>query len=176
MPTGIANQRESTGMPQPPGQANAANADGGNSVHQAASGTSMAPSSAREAEVRVVPIRTLVAAVPAHIGRLPSDSSRGSLGLLYPVLARVQRVTSGNSNGARGSQASDEHHPSGLVLEQQPIPGSAGQQQSSTYTVREGKLPVILNRCRVYTHMHWNLGFRFLFPDFLGCGNLCPDL
>lgn len=52
----------------------------------------------REAEVRVVPFRTVIAAVPASSGnRLTSDhASRGPMGIMYPVLARVQHMGSGN--------------------------------------------------------------------------------
>ncbi|KAH7832910.1 hypothetical protein Vadar_001247 [Vaccinium darrowii] len=49
-------------------------------------------SSTRDPQVRVVPIRTVVAAVPATARRSSSDSSHGSVGFLYPVIARVQRV------------------------------------------------------------------------------------
>lgn len=52
----------------------------------------------RESEVRVVPIRTVIAAVPASSGnRSTSDhTSRGPMGIMYPVLARVQHMGSGN--------------------------------------------------------------------------------
>lgn len=52
----------------------------------------------RESEVRVVPIRTVIAAVPASSGnRTTSDHpSRGPMGIMYPVLARVQHLGSGN--------------------------------------------------------------------------------
>ncbi|XP_011078367.1 ubiquitin domain-containing protein DSK2a-like isoform X1 [Sesamum indicum] len=75
----------------------------------------------REPQLRAIPIRTVVAAVPTSVGR-GSDSSRGSIGILYPVLARVQHVSSGNSSGTRASQASDRT--------EQPIPDSAAEQQN----------------------------------------------
>lgn len=79
----------------------------------------------REPQVRAIPLRTVVAAVPASVGR-SSDSSRGSIGILYPVLARVQHLSSGSSNNARSSQASDQHHdPNGNT--EQSVPGSSTQ-------------------------------------------------
>ncbi|KAL0447308.1 UNVERIFIED_CONTAM: Ubiquitin-like domain-containing protein CIP73 [Sesamum latifolium] len=75
----------------------------------------------REPQLRAIPIRTVVAAVPTSVGR-GSDSSRGSVGILYPVLARVQHVSSGNSSGTRASQASDHT--------EQPILDSAAEQQN----------------------------------------------
>ncbi|KAH6792435.1 hypothetical protein C2S52_002912 [Perilla frutescens var. hirtella] len=81
----------------------------------------------REPQVRAIPIRTVVAAVPASVGR-NSDSSRGSIGILYPVLARVQHLSSGSLNNARASQVSDQNHDSNGNTEQ-PVPGSSTQQQ-----------------------------------------------
>lgn len=83
----------------------------------------------REPQMRAVPIRTLVAAVPASVRR-DSDSSRGSIGILYPVLARVQNVSLGNSIGARGSQTPDQHQhdPNGNF--EQNISDAATQQQN----------------------------------------------
>ncbi|KAL0327401.1 UNVERIFIED_CONTAM: Ubiquitin-like domain-containing protein CIP73 [Sesamum angustifolium] len=75
----------------------------------------------REPQLRAIPIRTVVAAVPTSVGR-GSDSSRGSIGILYPVLARFQHVSSGNSSGTRALQASDHT--------EQPIPDSAAEQQN----------------------------------------------
>lgn len=43
--------------------------------------------------VRVVPVRTVVAAVPAAINaRPPSESTGGALGVFYPLLARFQQL------------------------------------------------------------------------------------
>ncbi|XP_057773816.1 ubiquitin-like domain-containing protein CIP73 [Salvia miltiorrhiza] len=81
----------------------------------------------REPQLRAVPIRTVVAAVPASVGR-SADSSRGSIGILYPVLARVQHLSSGSSNNARSSQASDQNHDHNGNTEL-PVPGSSTQQQ-----------------------------------------------
>lgn len=128
MPPSVINQREPAGGQTSQGQTSPALSGGVNSIHQPAAGASRSSSSTREAEVRVVPIRTVVAAIPAAARRSPSDSSRSSMGLFYPVLARVQHVMSGNYNGARGSQASDEHQPRGLGAQQQSVPESASQQ------------------------------------------------
>ncbi|KAL5183469.1 Large proline-rich protein BAG6 [Glycine soja] len=83
---------------------------GESSVNQA---TSRRPdaSIAGEPGVRLVPIRTMVAAaVPGTLGRLPSESSGNSIGLYYPILGRFQHVSSGHSNSEQGSQQSSQHH------------------------------------------------------------------
>ncbi|KAL1562326.1 ubiquitin-like domain-containing protein CIP73 isoform X1 [Salvia divinorum] len=80
----------------------------------------------REPQLRAIPIRTVVAAVPAPVGR-SADSSRGSVGILYPVMARVQHLSSGGSNNARTSQASDLNHDDLNGSTEQP--GSSTQQQ-----------------------------------------------
>ncbi|XP_059658186.1 ubiquitin-like domain-containing protein CIP73 isoform X2 [Cornus florida] len=140
MPSAAVSQMEQSGAQPSPGQSNQATSGGGNSVRLASTGASGSPSSTRESEVRVVPIRrTLVAAIPAAVRPSPSDLSRGSVGLLYPILANVQHVTTANLNSARGPQASNEHHSGGARGPQAsnehqsghlPIPDSAGQQQS----------------------------------------------
>lgn len=139
MPPSAINQREPAGGQTSHGQTSPALPSGGNSTHQPAPGVSRSSSSTREAEVRVVPIRTVVAAIPAAARRSPNDSSRSSMGLFYPVLARVQHVMSGNYNGARGSQVSDEHQPRGLGTQRQPVPESASQQQNIESQGRDGK-------------------------------------
>lgn len=161
-----ANQREPTGVPQPPAEANPAVSEGGIHVHHAAAGSSVSLSSTREAEVRVVPIRTVVAAVPAHVRRVLSDSSRGSVGLIYPILERVQNVASGNSNSARGSPASDDRHQSGLDSEQQPNLESAGEQQNTPLsgTGRDGD-GVQNNRGFPNLHNRLDQFIRTIFPE-----------
>ncbi|XP_051129373.1 ubiquitin-like domain-containing protein CIP73 isoform X3 [Andrographis paniculata] len=84
----------------------------------------------REPQLQAVPIRTVVAAVPAS-GRHESDSSRGSIGILYPVLARVQNVSLGNSVGTRASQASDQHQNDSNVNPERVISDAATQPQST---------------------------------------------
>ncbi|GFP83315.1 ubiquitin domain-containing protein dsk2 [Phtheirospermum japonicum] len=52
------------------------------------------PNSRAAPQVRAVPLRSVVAGVPAAASRRSTDTSRGSIGFLYPVLARVQQVSS----------------------------------------------------------------------------------
>ncbi|XP_060175387.1 ubiquitin-like domain-containing protein CIP73 isoform X2 [Lycium barbarum] len=116
------NRREPTGSQQP-GQATQTASNGGSSDQQNTGGTRS--SSAGESAVRVVPIRTVVAAVPTSVGRSTSDSARSPMGIFYPVLARVQHVSSGNS-----TQASDQNSLHGVETRDQANPDSAGQQQN----------------------------------------------
>ncbi|XP_017700411.1 ubiquitin-like domain-containing protein CIP73 isoform X2 [Phoenix dactylifera] len=97
-----------------------------NSVNQAFSGISSTTSFAGESGVRVVPIRTVVA-VPT--GHSPSDSSGSAVGVIYPLLARIQHVNSANANNARGSRASNEPNQSHPNINQ-PNLESAMQNQS----------------------------------------------
>jgi hypothetical protein len=65
----------------------------------------------------------MVAAIPAPLGQLPSDSSVG----FFPLLGSFQHLASGGVNGERGSQASGgELHSHGVLTE--PAPVSAAQQ------------------------------------------------
>ncbi|THG13738.1 hypothetical protein TEA_019672 [Camellia sinensis var. sinensis] len=129
MPSPAVNQMEQVGVQQSPVQNNPSTSVDGISIHQATRGLSGSPSLTRESEVRVVPIRTVVTAVPASVRSSPSDSSRGSVGLFYPVLARVQHVASGNLNNPRDSQAFDERRSDHFESGQQPNPDSALPQQ-----------------------------------------------
>jgi len=101
------NNREEHGQTQQTaGQRNPPTSSGGeNPSSQTSSRLSEGSSFAGE-PVRVVPLRTVVAAVPGTFGRLPSDSSGNSIGLYYPLLGRFQNVASGHGNSGRGSQAS----------------------------------------------------------------------
>ncbi|KAG6771341.1 hypothetical protein POTOM_022692 [Populus tomentosa] len=103
---------------------------GENPSNQTTSRVSEGSSFAGEA-VRVVPLRTVVAAVPGTFGRLPSDSSGNSIGLYYPVLGRFQHVASGHGNGGQGSQASGEHHAAGVQTDQLPTLEPAVHQQNT---------------------------------------------
>ncbi|KAK7388562.1 hypothetical protein VNO78_23382 [Psophocarpus tetragonolobus] len=81
---------------------------GESSINQA---TSRRPDASISGEpgVRLVPIRTMVAAaVPGSLGRQPSDSSGNSMGLYYPILGRFQHVSSGHTNSELGSQPSSQ--------------------------------------------------------------------
>ncbi|XP_057511164.1 ubiquitin-like domain-containing protein CIP73 isoform X2 [Actinidia eriantha] len=126
-PSPTVNQREPAGGEQAPAQSNPSASGDGSSIHHAAPGAPGSSSSTRP-EVRVVPIRTVVAAVPASVRRSPSDSSRGSVGLLYPVLARVQHVSSGNLSNVSGSQVSEERRSAGFESGQPPNNDSAAPQ------------------------------------------------
>lgn len=61
----------------------------------------------------------MVAAVPAPLSRLPSDSTGNSIGLYYPLLGRLQHVASGHVSGERGTLASGDRPPAGLHADQQ---------------------------------------------------------
>ncbi|KAK8471249.1 hypothetical protein PHAVU_003G173700 [Phaseolus vulgaris] len=66
---------------------------------------------AGEPGVRLVPIRTMVAAaVPGPVVRPPSESSGNSIGLYYPILGRFQHVSSGHVNSEQRSQHSSQHN------------------------------------------------------------------
>lgn len=120
MATHNANREEHRDAEQPSGQRNPTTSSGGeNPVNQATSRVLEGPAFAGDSGVRVVPIRTMVAAVPGPFSRLPSDSSGNSVGLYYPILGRFQHVASGQVSSDRGSQASGERHPAGVHTEQQ---------------------------------------------------------
>lgn len=111
---------------QPVGQTNPTGPGTENAVNQATSGANDSSSTIRHSGVRVVPLRTVVSAVPATGGRAPT--SLGSMGFIYPVLARVHQRHSGNSNSNRG-QSSDEP-PHGAETLRQSTPNAATHQQS----------------------------------------------
>ena len=76
-----------------------------------------------EGGVRVVPIRTVVAAaVPASFGRVPSNSSANSLGMFYhPLLGRFQQAGSGTATAAeQRSRTHGNHQSVSTQTEQQP--------------------------------------------------------
>ncbi|KAI5557367.1 hypothetical protein POPTR_018G115500v4 [Populus trichocarpa] len=136
------NNREEHGQTQQTaGQRNPPTSSGGeNPSSQTSSRLSEGSSFAGE-PVRVVPLRTVVAAVPGTFGRLPSDSSGNSIGLYYPLLGRFQNVASGHGNSGRGSQASGEYHTAEVQTEQLPTPEPALQQQNFEQRTRDGSLP-----------------------------------
>ncbi|PIA45619.1 hypothetical protein AQUCO_01600085v1 [Aquilegia coerulea] len=124
MSAGNVNQGEQITAQQSPAQTGperAPNSTG--SVHQQGPGVSGGASLIGEAGVRVLPLRTVVATVPV-VGRPTTNSSGSSMGLLYPLLARVQHVSSGQSNDARGAQASGGHN--------QRIPETSAMQQNAS--------------------------------------------
>ncbi|XP_077217668.1 ubiquitin-like domain-containing protein CIP73 [Tasmannia lanceolata] len=72
-------------------------------------GPTRSPSIAGDSGVRVVPVRTVVAAVPATASRPRPAFPGSSVGLFYPLVARFPNPSTGPSNDPRGSQASSEH-------------------------------------------------------------------
>ncbi|ESR66961.1 hypothetical protein CICLE_v10007581mg [Citrus x clementina] len=149
-----AIQEERSNTQQAPGQGNTATASGTDNLgSQATTRNSDGSSSAGESGVRVVPIRTMVAAVPAPFGRLPSDSSSNPVSLYYPVLGRFQHVASGLVSGEQGHQVSGEHHPAGLQTEQPSVPDSIGQQNAED-PARNGSLANPNSRQQEASHSH----------------------
>lgn len=132
IPVTSANLGEQAGAQQPQEQTDPTrNLSAANSVNQPFSGIPSSTSFAGESGVRVVPIRTVVA-VPA--GHSPSDSSGSAIGVIYPLLARIQHVNSVNANNARGSGASNESNQSHPNINQ-PNLESAMQNQSPANSV-----------------------------------------
>ncbi|KAL4339601.1 hypothetical protein GQ457_08G000670 [Hibiscus cannabinus] len=131
---------------QQSGQRNPLMASGSeNHSTQTTSSVPDAPSFAGESGVRVVPIRTMVAAVPTPLGRVPSDSPGSSMGLHYPLLGSFQHTSPGHPSGEQG-----------LQMEQQPIPESAVQHQSSEESARDvvGSLPNAGSRQQEQSNTH----------------------
>nr|XP_048334815.1 ubiquitin-like domain-containing protein CIP73 isoform X3 [Ziziphus jujuba var. spinosa] len=134
-----ANREEHGDTQQPSGQRDPTTSSGGeNPVTQAASRVPEGPTFAGDSGVRVVPIRTMVAAVPGPFSRLPSDSSGNSVGLYYPVLGRLQHVASGHVSSDRGSQASGERNPASVHTEQQMAQASV---QRLNDLAQDGSIP-----------------------------------
>ncbi|KAF6147646.1 hypothetical protein GIB67_031637 [Kingdonia uniflora] len=103
------NQGERTGGQQNPAPTGTTRGSGAAGFVQqvAATGTSRGPTITLESGVRVTPVRTVITAVPASVGRPSSDSSRSSTGgMFFPILARVQHVPPVQTNNIRGSQSS----------------------------------------------------------------------
>lgn len=135
------NREEHSDTQQPLGHRNStANSVGENPIITPTSRVSESPSFGGESGVRVVPIRTMVAAVPGSFNRLPSDSSGNPIGLYYPVLGRFQHVASGVVSSEQGSQVSSERHSTGLQTEQQTHP--ALQQHNVDGPARDGSFPI----------------------------------
>ncbi|KAI4344222.1 hypothetical protein L6164_011473 [Bauhinia variegata] len=130
-------QGSSTTMPnvdqEERGDTISASAQRNTSVSQAASRLAEDQSFAGESGVRIVPIRTMVAAVPGSSGRSPSESSGNPIGLYHPLLRRFQHRSSGHGNSELGSQSSRQH--------QQSIPLSTMPGQSNEDPARNGSLP-----------------------------------
>ncbi|XP_057996286.1 ubiquitin-like domain-containing protein CIP73 isoform X2 [Hevea brasiliensis] len=131
------NREEQGDTQQPSGQRNQPTGSGGENLgNQTTSRITESSAFGGETGVRVVPIRTMVAAVPGPFSRLPSDSPNNSIGLYYPLLGRFQHVS-----GARGSQASGEHHSAGVQTEQHSTSEPAVQRLSAEHQIRDGSIP-----------------------------------
>lgn len=125
--TGNTNQGDQSGEQQNPAQSGPERvSSSAGSVHRQGTGLLRATSFSREAGVRVVPIRTVVAAVPASVSRPTSNSSGSSMGLFYPLLARMQHMV------ARESPVPYQQQPSNAESNTQQIHDPAVQQQNGT--------------------------------------------
>jgi large proline-rich protein BAG6 len=74
-----------------------------------------------ESGMRLLPLRTVVAAMPAGISRAPSGSSSG-VGIMYPLLTRIQQRVNTNGSDERSGQSATEPALSSTHPNQQTIP------------------------------------------------------
>ncbi|KAM1046544.1 hypothetical protein PS2_025790 [Malus domestica] len=144
--TSNATREENGETHQPSGQRNPATSSGGEDpTNQATSRVPGGSAFAGDPAVRIVPMRTMVATVPASLSRQPSDSSGISGGLYYPLLGRFQHVASGNVSSERVTPASRDHHPANLHTDQQSSESAAEQQNaadsSAADSARDGSAP-----------------------------------
>ncbi|XP_022965612.1 large proline-rich protein bag6-B-like isoform X2 [Cucurbita maxima] len=130
-------EEQRSGAQQPSEQQRAARGASENPTSQAAPSASEGPSMGRESGVRVMPIRTMVAALPGTFSHLPSDSSGNSIGLYYPVLGRSPHPDSGNARPDLGSRASSEHRSSDLQSDQHTMLESVAEQQNVEEAARD---------------------------------------
>ncbi|XP_072994503.1 ubiquitin-like domain-containing protein CIP73 isoform X3 [Typha latifolia] len=94
------------------------NSSSANASYQAIPGISSSAPIMEESGIRVLPIRTVVA-VPAGVDYSPSDLHGTGLGLIYPLLARIQNLGTGNASDARGNQSSTEPSQGVTITNQQ---------------------------------------------------------
>lgn len=94
---------------------------------------------AGESGIRIVPIRTMVAAVPGPLGRASSEPSGNSTGLYHPVLGRFQRV--GQANSEQGSQSASQHRAA-----PHSTPESTLQRQRTEDSARNGASQTLYTR------------------------------
>ncbi|XP_048423197.1 ubiquitin-like domain-containing protein CIP73 isoform X3 [Pyrus x bretschneideri] len=135
-----ATREENGETHQPSGQRNPATSSGGEDpTNQATSRVPGGSAFAGEPAVRIVPMRTMVATVPASLSRQPSDSSGISGGLYYPLLGRFQHVASGNVSSERGTPASRDRHTANLHTDQQSSE-SAAERQNAADSARDGNI------------------------------------
>lgn len=93
-----------------------ADVSGERPTHQPTSGTSDAPSPNTGSAVRILPFRTMMAAIP-DLNRPPSESPGGSLGMYYPVIGRYPNVASVNLSSSTRNHVSSEDQSSRLQTE-----------------------------------------------------------
>lgn len=131
MPSTVS-RRDST-VTENPGQAAPGAPNGEDSNHRGTEGNSS--SITRGVEVRVLPIRTLVAAIPASVGRAPSDAPRSYMDFINSVLGRGQQFSFGNDNSSDASQGSEPNFPPGVEIGQPPNTEAAGQRNIRLFGV-----------------------------------------
>ncbi|XP_034895431.1 ubiquitin-like domain-containing protein CIP73 isoform X3 [Populus alba] len=139
------NNREDHGQTQQTaGQRNPPTSSGGeNPSSQTSSRLSEGSSFAGEA-VRVVPLRTVVAAVPGTFGRLPSDSS-GSLPpnlRQEPSISRSISINILSASGAQNNQDSERHIPDNILqLLRTILPGDIHMEDASSRGTTTSSVP-----------------------------------
>ncbi|GAB4828195.1 hypothetical protein Ancab_035112 [Ancistrocladus abbreviatus] len=132
----VHHQPGPDGSQQPVGQGNSStNVNVDTLANQPAAGTSGGFSSGTA--VHVVPVRTMVAAIP-DLNRAPPDSLGNSSGSYRSIIGRYQNTSFGNLGSRVGSHASSERYPSGFQAEQQPA-----QQQNIEDSTAQGQLPAL---------------------------------
>ncbi|XP_020103257.1 uncharacterized protein LOC109720504 isoform X2 [Ananas comosus] len=131
VPVANPNPGEQTNTQQPQERANTAtNPSNTNASPQIFSGAASTAPLAGEPGVRVLPLRTVVA-VPSGVNLMPSDSSGSAVGLIYPLLARIQSIHSGNVSDARGSRLPNEPVQTEPNINGQPNVVHAAQTQNA---------------------------------------------
>ncbi|XP_061952141.1 ubiquitin-like domain-containing protein CIP73 isoform X2 [Populus nigra] len=139
------NNREEHGQTeQTAGQRNPPTSSGGeNPGSQTSSRLSEGSSFAGE-PVRVVPLRTVVAAVPGTFGRLPSDSS-GSLPpnlRQEPSISRSISINILSASGAQNNQDSERHIPDNILqLLRTILPGDIHMEDASLRGTTTSSVP-----------------------------------
>uniref|UniRef100_A0A7C9AFX6 Ubiquitin-like domain-containing protein n=1 Tax=Opuntia streptacantha TaxID=393608 RepID=A0A7C9AFX6_OPUST len=124
------HQTEPAGSQQSSGQRPSSTNSAGET--QPSSGTSDASSLNTGSAVRILPFRTMMAALP-DLNRLPSESSGGSMGTYYPVLGRFPNVASVNLSGRTRNHVSSNSNPESAAHEQNAEdPAGNGQPPASS--------------------------------------------
>ncbi|KAJ6673325.1 LARGE PROLINE-RICH PROTEIN BAG6 [Salix viminalis] len=138
------NREENSQTQQTAGQRSPPASSGGeNPSNQTSSRLSEGSSFAGEA-VRVVPLRTVVAAVPGTFGRLPSDSS-GSLPpnlRQEPSISRSISINILSASGAQNNQDSERHIPNNILqLLRTILPGDIHVEDASSQGTTTSSVP-----------------------------------